>query len=134
MKRVLLIGVILATTSAQADNTCKRMLETYPEFQDIKTDERFTLTEIDWNEIHVFTAFKYDSCHNHLTHEVFFFESKEYVMITTNNDYCDGGNSYGAIFTSDAKKTPIAHIYDSDMYCDADWNAAYIPQKKYLKK
>ena len=42
----------------------------------------------------------------------------KYKAIYTFEDYCDGGNSSGAVYNS--KQEIVAHIQDSDFYCIED--------------
>ena len=46
---------------------------------------------------------------------------KDYLMVTTHDDYCDGGNVYGYIFDIDASKkfqgAIVAEVNDGDLSC-----------------
>ncbi|GEM_PF-6635460 len=61
---------------------------------------------------------------------------KQYLMVTTHDDYCDGGNVYGYIFDVEASKNfkgaIVAEVNDGDLSCvDSE---KYNRLTKYLSK
>lgn len=78
------------------------------------------LTKENWETIDVVFAFDRERCQGALSQELFEVEGKLYWKFRTIKDYCDGGNTYGAVYSYDLK-TPHTHIYDGDYYCQEDW-------------
>lgn len=61
---------------------------------------------------------------------------KQYLMVTTHEDYCDGGNVYGYIFDVEASKNfkaaIVAEVNDGDLTCvDSE---KYNKLKEYLSQ
>ena len=75
------------------------------------------LTEENWDKIDVISDFDYDDCKDAVAQDLTKVNGKFYWVFYTNEDRCDGGNSFGSIYTYNLK-TPVAHIYDSFVYCD----------------
>ena len=78
------------------------------------------LEEYEFNQIPNFANdnFIYDECKESLTSKVLKskISGKIYTAIITNDDDCDGGNSYGALFYK-PKKEVLADINDGGIYC-----------------
>lgn len=125
----ILITALLLTASTFA-NTCmlnlddKGLGDTY--FHDEGEASFFTeldsgkvvLTKEDFESNITFKDFDYDSCFDALVYKTFLNPqtNEEFKAIYSNEDHCDGGNSYGYI--TSAKDTKIiATIQDSDFYC-----------------
>jgi len=81
-----------------------------------------------WNTIDVVFSFDPNHCLASVSQELLKLEGQFYWRFRTTQDQCDGGNVYGVIYTYDLK-TPIAHIYDGDIYCKSDWRAERISPK-----
>lgn len=79
------------------------------------------LTRKSWYKTDVILSFSYDECLRAVRQELIEYKGVEYYRFRTMEDSCDGGNTYGAIYSKDLS-TPIAHIYDGDLYCEGDWN------------
>ncbi len=79
------------------------------------------LTKENWSKVDVILNYSFDKCLKHVGQSLISVNGEKFWMFTTNYDDCDGGNTYGSIYSHDLS-TPIAHIYDGDIYCDqADW-------------
>lgn len=70
-----------------------------------------------WKQIDVLASFPYGDCKGYVDQDLFEIDGVKYWRFATREDACDGGNTYGAIYSEDLK-TPIAHIYDSDIQCE----------------
>lgn len=82
------------------------------------------LTRERWKSIDVIAGFPYDKCKDSVSQDLVKIKGQLIWRFTTEDDSCDGGNSYGAFYTYDLR-TPIAHVYDSDVYCGSDWRPEY---------
>tara|TARA_R110002049_G_scaffold63125_7_gene168132 strand:- start:566 stop:1144 length:579 start_codon:yes stop_codon:yes gene_type:complete len=78
------------------------------------------LTKEIWKTIDVVASFPYERCKDAIRQSTIEVDGANYIVFRSVEDECDGGNTYGSIYTEDLK-TPIAHIYDSDIYCEEDW-------------
>ncbi|MBT7610049.1 MAG: hypothetical protein HN576_09850 [Bacteriovoracaceae bacterium] len=122
MKQILL--TLLFIFSAQNSYAC-------PELNDVDLangDGPWMHEEIDFYDIQLtkeefvkipnFDFFEYEKCKNALYVKVV--RSKKtgrvFNAVMTNEDHCDGGNSYGALFNSDMK-TFLGDIRDSYISC-----------------
>ncbi len=84
-------------------------------------EEINVLTEKNWNDFDVITHMDQSRCLNSIVQEMIRVRGKTYWRLWSNwDDGCDGGNTYGVIYSSDLQ-TPIAHIYDGDVYCPPFW-------------
>jgi len=124
--KLLILSLLLTTSifAEDAESICNRMVnaqenESGLEFLDGGATS--VLTRENWNSIDVITAFGYEQCKDAVREELIEFEGKKYWSFRTVEDSCDGGNTYGVIYSYDLK-TPIAHIYDGDMYCKSDFS------------
>jgi hypothetical protein len=82
------------------------------------------LTKKNWKNFDVIANFRFNECSDGMLQELIEVNGEKFWSLKTNNDACDGGNTYGAIYAFDLK-TPVAHIYDSDIICESDWIDQY---------
>jgi hypothetical protein len=95
--------------------------ETYPEH--ILSTAKI-LTKSNWKSFDVIANFRFNECADGVAQEQIEVNGEKFWSFKTNDDACDGGNTYGAIYSSDLK-TPIAHIYDGSVMCEQDWLDKY---------
>lgn len=76
------------------------------------------LEEDEFNKIPNLSEFDYEECRDHLTGRMLqsTITGKKYLAITTNDDSCDGGNSYGALLDEKFENV-VADINDGGIYC-----------------
>lgn len=118
MKTLLSLALVLMIPNAYS-SVCKTFQE--GDFDYATTSAGGTLTKEEWKSLDVISAFPYNECRDAISRSLISVEGKNYWVFRSNEDHCDGGNTYGAIYSEDLK-TPIAHIYDSDIYCEEDWS------------
>ena len=120
MKTLLIATSIVFSSSlfANANTQCQEILKFEDEIVRVSDDNR--ISKENWKQWNVIVDFPRDRCHDSLSQEIISVNGKKYWRYQTAWDRCDGGNSYGAIYSIDGK-TPIAHIYDSDVYCSESW-------------
>ncbi|MBT3236792.1 MAG: hypothetical protein HN353_12620 [Bdellovibrionales bacterium] len=77
-----------------------------------------TLTEAEFLQVPVYVDFDYNECKNSLVIQKV--QSKEsgriFSALLTVEDNCDGGNSYGALY-SENRQAILGDIRDSFIYC-----------------
>lgn len=77
-----------------------------------------------WKSIDVILNFDPHECLKSTKQELIKVGNKEFWRFRSTDDDCDGGNTYGSIYSKDLK-TAVAHIYDGDVYCDIErWRKA----------
>jgi len=79
-----------------------------------------TLSEYEFNQIPNFAdgQFNYEECSEALRFKTMrsLITGRIFTAVYTNEDECDGGNSYGALFNEDMSKI-VGNIGDSDISC-----------------
>lgn len=116
MKSFLALTLLSLSLASFANLKCEDIAE-------IETESMGSfniLNKDNWKSIDVISNMDYESCKNAISQTLFKFEGELYWKFASYEDECDGGNTYGVIYSYDLK-TPIAHIYDSDTYCENDW-------------
>ncbi|MCK5882726.1 MAG: hypothetical protein KAG61_03485 [Bacteriovoracaceae bacterium] len=85
---------------------------------DVLYETTAQMTEKEFNSTPVFNdGFEYQSCKDSVREFAFMdMEGNEFKIMYTNEENCDGGNSYGVIVDMNSSKI-IAHINDSDISC-----------------
>jgi hypothetical protein len=122
MKNIFLASIVLVlSTPALAAVTCKDFQDENTKVQVIKKKGN-VLTKENWKTIDVILSFNYNDCAASTSQTLIKVKNELFWRFESTDDSCDGGNTYGSIYTEDLK-TPIAHIYDSGIYCDDDWRA-----------
>jgi hypothetical protein len=123
MKNFLITVLYLSLSPlAIAQISCSDLKnEIYP--QKVLSNENF-LTKKNWKNFDVIANFRFSECSDGVMQEIIEVNGEKIWSFKTNDDACDGGNTYGAIYASDLI-TPIAHIYDGDIICESDWKDEY---------
>jgi hypothetical protein len=108
--------------TAKADSPmmelCTKIQEGTVEIEEL--GEGAILTRENWKMVDVIADMDYRNCGDgQITQSKIQIDGETFWQFTSNDDSCDGGNSYGSIMTEDLT-TAVAHIYDSDLTC-ADW-------------
>ena len=82
----------------------------------ISTSDLF-ITKDQFYQFKIFKDFDYSQCSKSLSHFEFrhISSGESYTAIKTNDDICDGGNSYGVLFNR--RNEMIAEIRDSFIIC-----------------
>ena len=129
MKSIIAVLLLMTSLSTVAstpspNDVCKQMEKTE---ELVVLREGSVLTKENWNKIDVIFNFDYESCHDAFLQELILFNGRFYWKMGSMEDRCDGGNTYGAIYNY-RLTTPIAHVYDGDIYCEEDWIAEEISQ------
>lgn len=117
MKTFFTLLLMTLTLNAHS-SACKAFQE--GEFDYSNHSAGDVLTKEVWKSIDVIASFPYKECHGAISQSLIEVEGQKYWVFRSREDHCDGGNTYGSIYSEDLK-TPIAHIYDSDVYCEEDW-------------
>ena len=123
MKTITTIFLLFSLTTLAGQEVCQQMVEgedNENSFKVIKEVE--VLTKDTWYQTDVVLSFSFDECYESMKQELIEFNGVQYYRFRSIDDSCDGGNTYGSIYTLDLK-TPIAHIYDYDLYCEDNWTA-----------
>ena len=81
------------------------------------------ITKDNWKTIDVLVELDYDDCDGLIAQHLLSADGQSLWQFTSTDDPCDGGNTYGSIYTEDLT-TPVAHIYDGDIYCEG-WQPEY---------
>lgn len=119
--RTLFVTVLsLLSINLFAASVCEKLENEAAIVKELSSNEN-VLTRENWNSIDVIVEFDYNQCLNGITQELILIDGVEYYQFRSVEDSCDGENTYGAIYSKDLK-TPIAHIYDGDIYCQESWN------------
>lgn len=122
MKSIIALFLFINLNIIASDNVCEQMVSEENENNIVVLGEVNVLTKEAWYKTDVVLNFSYEECFEAVTQELIEFNGVKYYRFRTTEDHCDGGNTYGSIYSYDLK-TPIAHIYDTDTYCKSDWNA-----------
>lgn len=122
MRLIAALFVLPFIALAQANEVCGTM-QKIDEFKVLGPG--FALQSMDWQKVDVLLVFDNPRCKATVKEEIIEVEGKPYRLLRTADDSCDGGNTYGAIYTNDME-TPVAHIYDYTVYCEENWNNQYI--------
>lgn len=117
----VLVG-ILAASGAQAEVTCKDLQAESVEMEELR--EGSYLNRATWKKIDVISGFDYGQCKDGVTQTLVRVNGEYLWKFASTEDSCDGGNTYGSIYSYDLK-TPIAHIYDGDIVCEDKWSEGY---------
>jgi len=126
MKYLLLTLFLLTTQSIFANVTCAELRDAKHHVKIIK--EAKILTKENWKNFDVIADMNYEQCKDYMTQQLIEVNGKKFWELKSNEDYCDGGNTYGVVYTEDLK-TPVAHIYDYDMYCQEEgWHKSALAE------
>lgn len=119
MKKALIAGLLLGLSTASfAASVCEAIQNDEAQFEDGRSS--VVLTKEVWKTIDVLAGMDYEQCKDAISQSAIIVDGKSYIQFTSHEDSCDGGNTYGSIMSEDLS-TPVAHIYDGDVYCEADW-------------
>lgn len=118
MKFIFSAFLVLFVIPAAARVRCEDLLNV-AEFPVIKTGN--IVNAANWNSWDVLVSYEARECLPSLRQELVEFKGQHLWRFRTTEDICDGGNVAGSIYSEDLK-TPIAHIYDSEIYCPPDWD------------
>ena len=122
MKSLIALSALILLFSATTKAiTCEELLKNEDTVRDATSGE-FT-DYANWFNYDVLVSFDRAACEDvHGVGQTYFDINGETLVKTyTNEDSCDGGNTYGLI--QDEAGKVIAHIYDGDLYCEKDWGA-----------
>jgi hypothetical protein len=123
MKTLSTILLMLSFAVSANQSVCQQMLTSENNDNNLKVIEEVeVLTKETWYQTDVVLNFSYEDCYSAVKQELIEFNGIKYYRFRSIDDSCDGGNTYGAIYSLDLK-TPIAHIYDYDLYCEDNWSA-----------
>ena len=130
----LLIFLSYSSVSAANDGICQSIVNQTEEDTLNVLASVDVLTREQWYKTDVILNFSYDECKEHVAQELIEVNGVQYYRFRTTEDSCDGGNTYGSIYSQDLS-TPVAHIYDYDTYCREDWSEGeqYITNKCNVK-
>lgn len=120
MKYLMSLLLLMVTASSYAETTCQDFKNEEAVIEVIQ--EKKILNKENWKDIDVISNFDKEQCKDSILQELIKVNGEYFWRFQTNEDSCDGGNTYGSIYTSDLKK-PIVHIYDSEVVCENDWLA-----------
>ena len=124
--KILNLAITLFTVSnfAFAGLTCEQIRDGELESKRIKSVN--ILNNDNWKNFDVVAAMSKEQClENGFSQTLIEIGGEKFYRIVSNEDFCDGGNSYGSIYREDLK-TPVAHIYDGDFTCESDgWSKEY---------
>lgn len=100
-------------------------------------ESQMTLSEKEFNTLPFLGEyFEYEKCRDFLfkTKSTLTATGEEFIMITTSDHTCDGGNTFGIVLTADESHL-VANIYDGNMecsvssaVCDTDTNCMFWEQ------
>lgn len=122
MKAFITLFLLLNLNTWAGESVCQQLASDRDSDEGLKVLGSVDVLSRDtWYKTDVILSFSYDECLSAVKQELVEYKGVEYYRFRTVEDHCDGGNTYGAIYTKDLS-TPIAHIYDSDLYCEGDWN------------
>jgi hypothetical protein len=104
---------------------CHQIIKDYKLVAELETisEEIANYSPEEWMSLPVLFDFQYEECIPTQAVQRSLMRTSQgdvLEMVTTNEDSCDGGNSYGFIRRYPSKEV-IAHIYDYDFYCQEDW-------------
>jgi len=78
------------------------------------------LTEANWKSFDVIAQMDRRQCKDSISQELIRVKGELFWRFASDDDGCDGGNSFGSIYSYDLK-TVVAHIYDSEVTCSKTW-------------
>lgn len=122
-----MFSVLLLTLSFNtfAKDLCHTIVKDYKfEAQhEVLSTKNADYTKAEWSRLPVLFDFDYKSCipTQSVKRSVVQLESGiKLEIVKTNDDICDGGNTYGFVRNLESSEV-VAHIYDYDFYCKEDW-------------
>lgn len=119
--RVLLLFFILFSFKNTFAFNCLEIAKGNAHYSNLKVvKEERILNKEAWYSLDVVSHFNYRDCIHYMAQKVVKIGWRGYRLFYSTSDSCDGGNTYGAVYTMDLK-TPLIHIYDGDMYCKNEW-------------
>lgn len=121
---LIIILSILFSLTIEASVTCEDIKNYVEANSKSASSLKAVLTKEQWKGLDVLVEYDYEACHDAFSQDYITVKGESLTVFKSFEDRCDGGNTYGAIFTDDLK-TAIAHIYDGDIYCEEDWNEEY---------
>lgn len=126
MKSMLLIFSLVVTFAAHGSSLCEQLQRHDQSNSKLKVLKNVDILNQDnWYNIDVVLGLQYKRCKNSIKQELISFKGQKLYRFRSVEDSCDGGNTYGSIYSLDLK-TPIAHIYDYDTYCQSSWRPEYM--------
>ncbi|MFK8136797.1 MAG: hypothetical protein AB8E15_00415 [Bdellovibrionales bacterium] len=130
MKRIWPLAILLFSSLVQANtNLCEEQFGGYPltPFDSLTAPQEVvekavadinSLSEAEWAQLPIIKDFDQKYCLGAFsTQELKSYGGKVLVQIVSEQDDCDGGNSYGIVIDKVNLKV-IAAIQDSDYYCE----------------
>lgn len=122
MLLLTIVGAGAATSGASAAVRCEDLRDEHLETQTLPAKK--PVNKSNWYDFDVLVQFDRARCLKSLKQALFEVNGEKLWEFATTEDECDGGNVYGAIYSYDLK-TPIAHLYDGAITCEADWREDY---------
>ncbi len=126
MKKTILFLSVFATAMSLNAAECPKDLKDY-NLSDFLQGEsstvgeltvdgpyKLTLTRRKFEKLNGFKGFSYDRCKDSLKELIVESKTNKFVFYYTNEDSCDGGNSYGVIFKN---SKVVGNIQDQQFYC-----------------
>ncbi len=123
MKHLLFLTLIsMFSFSALAGIGCKDIEQRYGYWglREMEIAKGSVLTVDNWKNFDVVASFESRQCVEYISQSLLQIEGELFWMFYSTNDICDGGNTYGSIYTFDLSEV-VAHIYDQDIGCQDDW-------------
>lgn len=121
MKTILLFLSLTLSLNTYAASTCKalqKLQESGAELEVLRKGD--VLNKDNWKSIDVILSFNRNECLESTSQQLVRVNGELVWRFASTEDSCDGGNTYGSFYSYDLK-TPVAHIYDGEIYCEDDW-------------
>ncbi|MBD67094.1 MAG: hypothetical protein CME62_17970 [Halobacteriovoraceae bacterium] len=136
MKFLFVLPLFITAQLSHAAVTCEEFVSEESQVSEVQTGQG-PLTRENWKTIDVVAKFDVNECFDAISQTLLKVNDKLVWSFRSTEDNCDGGNTYGSVYSYDLK-TPIAHIYDGDIYCEKDWDinqrASDMSQSEMLRK
>ena len=111
------ILLILLSFNSFASFNCEADFpETYHGFNVLRKSQDISFVLDNWDNISVIRDFDKEYCYDLVDMELVKVNSNFFWMITTIDDGCDGGNTYGVIYNYGLSEA-VAGIFDGDVEC-----------------
>lgn len=117
MKAFIFIFSLLIVSVSYGAVTCQDLQN--EDLESKLVGEGNVLTKENWKNIDVIVGFNRQECLDIVAQQLIEVNGERFWQFNTTDDSCDGGNTYGSIYSEDLK-IPIAHIYDGDIVCQED--------------
>ena len=113
----LVATIALASSAWASEDLCKTIQKSEGEYQVLRKGN--VLNKSNWYNFDVLVGFDVTECLGTVSQTLIKVDGQYLWDFHTTDDSCDGGNTYGVIYSYDLK-TPIAHVYDGDLYCKSE--------------